>query len=979
MSSSKTVSPFSIPLDYLEVGKELEGFKVVDVIPLPEYEGMAYVMRHMASGARAMWLACDDQEKSFAIAFKTPPANDKGVFHIIEHSVLCGSDRFPVKEPFVNLLKTSMQTFLNALTFSDKTMYPVASTNTADLENLMDVYLDAVLHPAIYHRPRIFEQEGWHHELTEDGELKYNGVVFNEMKGAMSDPDDVLFLGLDRALFPDTAYRFESGGDPRAIPQLSYEEFIDAHARHYDLANSYVILYGDMDIARELAFVGERLCGAAKRDVGVPNPLCMQEPVKTELMQVKMATAPENASVALAYVLGSAKDRRKVLACDIMLDSLAGSNESPLKRAVLDADLGDDFSVSLIDGTLQPRIVFQLKGAKPGVAEQFRELVESTCARLAREGIGHDRLAASIARGEFNLRELDYGSYPTGVALSIIAMSSWLYDDDRPVDYLRYEDDFAAIKDGLDKGYFEDLLRSVVCQSEHCAAVELIPTEDGAASDEAAELAELRAQMSEADLARIDAEVAALREEQERPDSPEDLATLPQLSVADVGPAPKEIEAFELDSPIRCIAHELPTRGICYLYWYFNLRHVAYNDLPYVTILCDLLGKLDTKSHTAAELDTLTELNLGDLGFTVETLGAFEDPLFALPQLVVTASALCDKVEYLARIPQEIWEQTIFEDTDRMLDRLTQRRIAMEQGFTNSGHVSALSRLTSQYSMASKVGGVMAGVDYYLFLKELLANWETRAKDLPQELRRVAAQIFCASNAVVSFVGKPEDRERFWNEGQDFGLAPEPAIDTTLDLPELVVRNEAFVIPSNVSYVCAGVAPSPSDTGKLGTWSVAQRTLSYDYLWNEVRVKGGAYGTGFRRATIGLRQFWSYRDPNIDATLKRYDATAAWLKEWEATQEEMDGYVVSTVSTHDSPTKPQRLARRQDTLKFSKYPDDYRQRVRAEILGTTADDIRALVSAFDGFDAQRSVCVFGPREAIEASTVHFDEIVDLMG
>ena len=979
MSSSTAVSQVPAPLACLEIGKELEGFRVVDVIELPEYDGIAYVMRHIASGARTMWVSCDDPEKSFAIAFKTPPANDKGVFHIIEHSVLCGSDRFPVKEPFVNLLKTSMQTFLNALTFSDKTMYPVASTNTTDLENLMDVYLDAVLHPAIYNRPRIFEQEGWHLELTDERNLVYNGVVFNEMKGATSDPDDVLFLGLDRALFPDTAYRFESGGDPRAIPTLSYEEFLDAHARHYDLSNSYIVLYGNMDIERELAFVGKRLCGATQRNAGAPNPLELQKPVKAGLTTVKMATAPENASVALAYVLGTAADRQKVLACDILLDSLAGSNESPLKRAVLDAGLGDDFSVSLIDGTLQPRVVFQLKGAKPGVAEQFRELVEGTCARLVQEGIGRDRLAASIAQGEFNLRELDYGSYPTGVAVSIYAMSSWLYDDNRPVDYLRFNDDLAALKKGLDEGYFEELLRSVVCESEHCAAVELVPTSEGAATHEAAELAELQGRMKEEGFAHIDAEVAALREEQERPDDPQDLATLPQLGVADVGPAPKEIAFFEPESPLRCLAHELPTRGICYVYWYFDLRHVAYGDLPYVSILCDLLGKLDTKSHTAAELDMLAELNLGDLSFTVDTQGAYNDLSFALPQMVVSVSSLCDKVEWLARIPREGWEETVFEDLDRILARLTQRRIAMEQNFTNAGHVSAMGRLSSMYSAASKVAGAMAGVEYYQFLKELLANWETRSRELPGELQRIAAQVFCASNAVVSFVGTAQDRARFWEAGNGFGLAAKPAANSGLVVPELVLRNEAFVIPSNVSYVGAGAAPSPRDAGSLGNWYVTQRVLSYDYLWNEVRVKGGAYGTGFRYLATGLRQFWSYRDPNIDATLERYDATSAWLSAWDATQEEMDGYVVSSVSSHDAPIKPNRMARRQDLLMFAGRPRDFRDQVRNELLGTTQEDLHRLAGALEGFGAQRSVCVFGPREAIEASSVGFDYVCELMG
>lgn len=967
-------------MDSLKQGAAYAGFTVSDVLPVPELSGTAYVMTHAQSGARALWIACDDENKSFAIAFKTPPANDTGVFHILEHSVLCGSDRFPVKEPFVNLLKTSMQTFLNALTFADKTMYPVASTNTADLENLMDVYLDAVLHPAIYHRPRIFEQEGWHYEIDQDDQLVYNGVVFNEMKGATSDPDDVLFLGIDRALFPDTPYRFESGGDPRAIPTLTYEEFLDNHSRHYDLSNSYIILYGDMEIRRELAFVDERLRQAANRNAGAPNSLPMQEPVRTGLSTVRMATAPENAAVALAYVIGTYADRERVLACDVLLDALAGSNEAPLKRKVIDAGLADDFQAILVDGELQPRIVFMLKGAKPGVAEEFRSLVEKTCAELAQDGIGYDQLCASLAQTEFNLREQDFGSYPTGIAVSMQVMSSWLYDDNRPVDYLRYEESLAHMKEGVEHGYFEQLLREVVCNSIHCAEVELVPVEDGASAEEAVELAELRAKLTDDDIARIVAEVDALREEQEAPDDPADLAKLPQLKVSDIGPDKPEPPVLRTDSPLPCLAHELDTRHIDYAYHYFSLNHLAYEELPYASVLSELLGKLSTAQHDAAALDTLVELNLGTLDFLCETHGRDDDLDFALPLFVVGASALSEKVDHLATIPQEVWGQTLFDDTDRMFAILQQRRIMLEQHFVNAGHASAMARLSGQYTAASKVAGFMAGIDFYLFLKELLANWDDRKDDLRARLETLAARIFTADNVTVSFTGSTDDRARFWEVGATLGLTRNPeAHQKTLVVPMPQPCNEAFVIPSNVCYVGEGSAPSSRDTSAYGTWCVAQRVLSYDYLWNEVRVKGGAYGTGFRRTQAGLQQFWSYRDPGIDATLARYNAVSKWLDNWNPTEEELAGYIVSTVATHDAPTKPRALARRQDVEFFGGKPAGWRQQTRNEELAVTADGIRAMVAPLADVSKEHTVVVFGPREAIEDSSVEFATVVDLMG
>ena len=987
---SGAVAPYTKADPSLAPGTRHAGFTVTDVLPLPELAGTAYVMRHDATGARAMWIAVDDNEKSFSIAFKTAPANSTGVFHILEHSVLCGSERFPVKEPFVNLLKTSMQTFLNALTFPDKTMYPVASTNAADLKNLVDVYLDAVLHPAIYQRPRIFEQEGWHLELQDadgnaaaptdpDARLAYNGVVFNEMKGALSDPDEVLFEAVNQSLFPDTPYRFESGGDPRHIPELSYQEFLDTHARHYNLANSYTILYGNLDIEDMLAFVGSRFNAATDRGAGAPNPLPLQAPVRAPFRQVTMATAPENASVGLAYVIGCAADRDRVLATDVLLDALAGSNEAPLKRAVLDADLGDDFTATLVDGELQPQVLFQLKGAKPGVARRFRQLVEDTCARLAADGIDRTKLEASLAQGEFNLREGDWGSYADGVALSMQAMSSWLYDDARPVDYLRYEDQMAHMRAGLGNGYFERLLRELVCDSPHSCEVELVPAEEGAGAAEKDELLARQRAMTPEDLAAVAREVEALRREQEAPDSPEALATLPRLTTADIGPAPTDAPLQRMDAPLPCLYHDLPTHRIDYAYLYFDLGALDFADLPYVGVLTDLLGKLDTADHTASELDTLIEANLGNLDFFAETYGHDDDLAFADPKLVVAESALSENVAALATIAPEVWSRTSFADADRMLAILTQRRILLAQHFVNSGHSSAMAQLTGLYSKVSVATNAMGGVEYYLFLKDLLAHWDERKANLAARLERISHQVFCADNVHVSFTGPREDCERFWKAAGTLGLASAPDASATqrLAIPEPRPRNLFFSIPSNVCFVAEGMAPSALDRGTVGAWTVASRMLSFDYLWNEVRVKGGAYGTGFRHTTTGLQQYWSFRDPGIAGTLRRYEGAASWMAGWSGTADELDGYVVSVVASHDAPAKSRSIARRQDGEFFSARPATWRDEVRAQELAVTADDVRALAPSMRQLAADHAVVVFGPRQKAAESGLDF-EVVDLM-
>lgn len=973
---------FDSPHPALAPGSSHAGFTVTQAVSLPEISGSAYVMRHDTTGARALWLACADPNKSFSIAFKTPPADDTGVFHILEHSVLCGSDRYPVKEPFVNLLKTSMQTFLNAMTFPDKTMYPVASTNTADLENLMGVYLDAVLHPAIYERPRIFEQEGWHLEVTDEPDgaaLTYNGVVFNEMKGALSDPDDVLYQALSAALFPDTPYAHESGGNPRKIPTLTQEEFLDNHARHYTLANSYTVLYGDLDIDRELAFIDERFRGAQKRHAGAPNELALQAPVRPPRREIRMATAPTNSSIGLSYVLGTAADRTRVLAVDVLLDALCGSNEAPLKRRILDADLADDFSAMLIDGVLQPQAMFVLKGLHEGASEQFRALVEGTCRELVQDGIDREKLEAALAQAEFTLREGDWGGYPDGVALSMQVMSGWLYDDERPLDYLRYEDALAEIKGGLDTRYFERLLSELVCNSAHAAEVELVPVESGDAAEETSELAGLRAQMSDEDLADIRREVEALRAAQEAPDAPEDLARLPHLTVDDVEPAAPENDPHDVEAPLPCIAHELDTHGIDYVYHYFDLRRLTFGDLPYVGVLTDLFGRLDTTRHSASDLDTLIEKNLGGLDFFTETYTRDDDLGFADPVLVVGASALAAHVEALATLPREVWGETLFSDKARMRDVLTQRKIALEQYFVGSGHAAALARTSTYFSAASVAASQMAGLDYYLFLKGLLADWDARARELETRLAELARHVFTADEITVSFTGTAADRQRFWKAGGTLGLTTANGVAHRLTIPAPSPRNEAFVIPSTVSYVARATAPSAADAGTLGAWQVATRALSFDYLWNEVRVKGGAYGVGFKRTTEGLRQFWSFRDPAVDTTLVRYDGAAEWLATWPGDAKELDGYIVSAVAAHDAPVKPRQLARRQDMLRFGGRAPGWRDLVRAQELACTADDVRALAPALADGACARGVCVFGGREAIEASDVAFDSVTELVG
>ncbi len=974
---------FADPDPALTLGSTHAGFTVTRVEELPERRGWGYVFRHQTSGAQLAWIACDDTNRAFAIAFKTPPANSTGVFHILEHSVLDGSKRFPTKEPFVHLLKSSMQTFLNAITFPDKTMYPVSSTNKRDLENLMDVYLDAVFHPNIYTHPHIFEQEGWHLEVADNDEasLVYNGVVLNEMKGALSNPDEVLFETLCSQLFPDTCYQYDSGGNPRAITKLSYEEFLDTHARHYTPRNSYSFLYGDIDIEHMLSFVGTHLDSALERsgDKG-PNKLCLQSPVTPEPIQVCMEISQENACLGIAYVL-NANDRTTQLALSVLLDALMGSNEAPLKRHLLGLNLANDVVCMVVDGLLQPMLIFQLKGVHEGAVDTFRTELEAAAAELVKNGIPRDCLEASLARAEFALREHNYGSYSAGVYLAISAMSSWLHDDERPFEYLHYETSLKELSDGLATTYYEDLLNDVVCTSIHTAQVEVLPGQTGSAKEEAAELAVMREKLDDDDIAAISAKVEALRTEQFAPDTAEAIASLPRLHVSDIDEPAQEPPVEKLENEPLCVYHDIPTDHIMYVYHYFGLSNISWDELPYVTILTDVLGKLATSQHSALELDTLCGRELGNLSFFTEVVSMHNMRNELRPMFVVGASALSQHATSVATILQEIWSSTDFSDHARIHDILLQCKVAMEQMFISAGHSLAVARASSYFSPAELCRQQLSGIDYYLFLKDTLEHFDERADGIEHRLHDIAQRIFSASNLETSFTGSKEDYERWREAASDFSLTPVQATPASLTptqaapaqatpaliIPEPQIRNEAFVIPGDVCFVGAAFDAHSMGVVPHGSWSVCSRVISYDYLWDRVRKQGGAYGCGFKASTESIMQLYSYRDPAIDPTLAAYDEIAHWLATWQPSQEEFEGYIISSVASLDAPETARALMRRQDIQRLCKRPETWRASLRTQMLNCTLANLHEKAEILQHLAAKRGTCVFGNLRSIESS------------
>lgn len=1011
--STTSTDPRAAAAALLVPGTTCHGFAVERCETVPELDSDAYVLRHAASGARLLYLACDDENKAFAIGFKTPPADSTGVFHILEHSVLCGSAKFPVKEPFVDLIKSSMQTFLNAMTYPDKTIYPVATTNEQDLYNLMDVYLDAVFNPAIYTKPTIFEQEGWHYELdlpegAEDagngssaslrkGTLRYNGVVFNEMKGALSDPMSVLDDAVNAALYPDTAYAHESGGDPRAIPALTYEQFLDTHARHYNPSNSYITLYGDLDVDRALAFLDERYLSqpsAASRrmDAAVaagedpstlaPNPLDVQAPVTCEYKRVEMATTPENALVGLGLVLGSALDRKRTIAADILFEALLGSNEAPVKKAILAAGLGGNVVSYTAAESLQPYELIMLQNAQPGVARELRRVFQDACRDLCEHGVPRERLEAIISSNEYDLRQRDYG-IADGVAIACDALSTWLYDDDAATLALKYGPVYEELRGELDGSYFEDLLRELVLQNDHMALVELVPVDaaEGPEGAEAAELAAKRDAMTDAELADVVERTAVLRAAQEAEDTPEAKATLPRLRVSDIGEArPEPPLVVDTTAPIPCLRHGIPTNRLAYVMQYFDLSCVAFEDLPYVTLLCRLLKQLPTREHSAEELDNLLAGKLGFLSFTTEVMTQ-PDVDGVRPYLLVSAGALSEKIDALASLPREVWSSTLLADADadRVRDVLTQIRIGLEQGFINNGHSAALGRAMSYSSPSAVVREQLSGVDFYLFLRDLLEHFDERLDGLRAKLAELADRIFVADGCMASFTGSDEDFDTYWDAAGDLGLgAGDGAGRDALAVPAPCDRHEAFVIPSDICFAARACDPRRLGIDVTGAWAVAANALSYDYLWNEIRVKGGAYGCGFRAAGERQTAFYTYRDPAIDPSIERVERAGAWLGRFEPDEAAFEGFIVSCVSGMDAPMKPYALTKRRNTTYLAGLDPHAREKRRAQMLGATPGELRSLGADVTRIAAESPTCVFGGREVIAKSNAGFN-VVDLMG
>lgn len=952
----------------LKPESRLHGFVVRYAQPLPEIKATLYRMEHEKSGADLVWLDREDDNKTFAIAFKTIPQDDTGVFHILEHSVLCGSQKYPMKEPFVELLKSSLQTFLNAFTFPDKTMYPLSSRNNQDFLNLIDVYLDAVLHPLSVTDPHAFLQEGWHYELDGlEGELTCNGVVYNEMKGVYAEPDSVLVSEMGRLLFPDNCYSFEYGGYPEHITELTYETYLASHARYYHPSNARIVLDGSVDLDRVLEKVDSFLKAYDRLDVDADIP--MQAPVSPEEAVVPYEIGPEEDGetkviLARGWVFGDYTQRETAAACSALTKTLCGSNTAPLKKALLDRGLAQEVEFfNDEDGMQQQEIVLIVRNTRREDKETIWQVVEETLTGLADNGLDHQQLHAVLNRLEFNAREKDFGRMPRGLGYAITMMGSWLYGGD-PAQNLTCDELFRSLHDKVDQGWFEQLLRQAILDNPHHAQLCMIPSKTLGEEKRQAERERLSAVKAGWDTARIEQtleQFQILRARQEREDTPEELASLPVLSLADIPEEapPLHQRVDKLDGAV-LLHQDVDTDGIVYLNLHFNMADLELDELCKIPLLTVLLGHLATQRHSAAELRRLIEERLGRFTASAVTYAKAGSGGTCTPCLSVGISMLDRRKAEGADLLAEVLQTTQFDDSKAIRDLLRQARLILEQSAAASGNVFAARRAAASLSAKGAVDDAVQGIRQLRWLQQAERSYEENGEALCRELEALCAKLFVRERVTLSLTGAMDEA---WLSGVLADLPSRPdALGAAAMYPLNERTAEGFLIPADIGFAarCASL-----DRTYSGPSLVAAQLLTLGYLWNNVRVKGGAYGTSLSLSQDGFTSFTSYRDPRCGQSLECYNGAGAALRAFCDSGETLDKYIISTIGELEPLVTPRLEGTRAAAMYFSGRTQADRQRLRHEVLHTTLDDLRAFSETLDRLCADSVVCVIGGQTALD--------------
>ena len=975
---------------YMDLTK-LTAYEIIEHRPLPDLKSEGALLRHKKSGARVLLISNDDENKVFNIGFRTPTTNSTGVPHIMEHTVLCGSEKFPTKDPFVELVKGSLNTFLNAMTYPDKTVYPVASCNDKDFQNLMHVYMDAVFYPNIYQHDKTFRQEGWSYKLDDpEGELTISGVVYNEMKGAFSSPEGVLDRVVLNSLFPDNAYSVESGGDPEVIPELTYEQFLDFHRKYYHPSNSYIYLYGDMDMEEKLRWLDEKYLADFENEpvdseIHLQKPFTEMKEVVQEYSIASEESEEDNTYLSYNKVIGTTLDEKLYLAFEILDYALLSAPGAPLKKALLDAGVGKDISGSYDNGVYQPIFSVISKNANVEQKEEFVRVIEDTLKDIVKKGINKKALRAGINYHEFRFREADFGNYPRGLMYGLQLFDSWLYDETKPFIHMQAIPTFEFLKEQVETGYFEELIQKYLLDNTHGSIV-IIKPERGRTARMDKELADkLQAYKDSLSKEEIDALVKAtkeLEEYQEEESAPEDLAKIPVLGREDISREIAPIYNKELETGgVKLVHHEVETNGIGYTALLFDLSGIPEEKLPYISILQSVLGIIDTKNYEYSELFNEINVHTGGIGTSLELytdVTKVKEKEFCAT-FEIKGKALYPKMDVLFSMMREILMESDLGDEKRLKEILAMLKSRLQMSFLSSGHTTAALRSLSYTSPMAKFKDDTDGIGYYEVVKELEENFEEKKAELIANLRQIAQQIFRKDNLIISYTSSADGlapMEEAFAKIADTLHTEEKEAETPCEI-HCVKRNEGFKTSSKVQYVARTGNFIDRGVEYTGALQILKVILSYDYLWQNVRVKGGAYGCMSSFNRIGEGYLVSYRDPNLEKTMEIYEGVVDYLKNFNVDDRDMNKFIIGTISNIDRPMNPAAKGSRSMNLYMNHVSAEMIREERNQILDAQQADIRALADVLQALLDAHELCVIGSEEKIEEQKEMFLEIKTL--
>lgn len=968
---------------------DLAEYEILDEHRVEDVQSDGFILRHKKSGARIAILSNNDDNKVFYIGFRTPPEDETGVPHIIEHTTLCGSKKFPVKDPFIELAKGSLNTFLNAMTYPDKTVYPVASCNDQDFKNLMDVYLDAVFNPNITKYEEIFKQEGWHYELTgKDDELKINGVVYNEMKGAYSSPDEVLSSQIYRSLFPDNTYSKDSGGNPEYIPKLTYEAYLDFYHKYYHPSNSYIYLYGDMDVVERLEWLDKEYLSLY--DYKKVNSEINKQPAFDEIKNVEaqysitMDDSQENKTY-LSYnrVVGDTLDEMLYQAFDVLDYALVSSPGAPVKQALIDAGIGDDVYGSYDAGILQPVFSFVAKNANASQADEFESIIENTLKEVVKTGINKEALLAGINSSEFKFREADFGQFPKGLLFGLNCLDSWLFDDMKPFIHLECLGTFAKLRKAVDTDYFEKLIQEYLLDNTHGSSVTVKPKRGlGNEREEALakELSDYKASLSDEEIKKLIEDTEHLKKYQEEPSSDEDLRKLPMLTRADMKKNAMPFSNIEdelLD--VKVVRHDIESNGIDYISFLFDAGDFAQSELGYLGFFTNALGLVSTEKYSYTDLANATNIYTGGISTGTASHPDIKDRNNFVFKFEVKLKVLEKNLDKALELMEQMLLSSDFTDTKRLGELVAQIKARLQANLSSSGHLVAAMRSMSSFSRYALYQDELKGVAFYRSICRIEKELSESPKNVSDKLAAIAKKLFARNRMLISFTG---NNEAYGNAKPSLekviaGFNKMSAVGNQAEV-HFNTAKEAFIDASQIQYVAKTgdfICEGYEYTGALRLLRII---LSYDYLWINVRVKGGAYGCMNTFLRSGESYFVSYRDPNLSDTLDVYDRIPEYIKSFSPDERDMTKYIIGTFSALDTPMNPEAKGSRSLSAYLEGITYEQIQKERNEILNAQPEDIRRLADLVEAVLKKDSICVIGNENMIKESAGLFENVEKLI-